>query len=164
MADIRRVSTARGSIVGLGDGGSGALMSMEPPISDSSRDIAQTTGGGRRLSTWRVNIVDSVDHRRASIGATQVDIVEEGELDSGGKDVDDTIKEEGHIEEKNPWSRNYSGIPFNYFSVGLVYGGSVNLLFPVLIIENGVDSSFFSAAVSLVTGKYNHNIPCSVEL
>ena len=40
-------------------------------------------------------------------------------------------------EEKKPWSVNYIGIPINYLCVGLVYGGSVNLLYPVLIIQNG---------------------------
>ncbi|KAL7516741.1 hypothetical protein ACHAWF_000079, partial [Thalassiosira exigua] len=40
-------------------------------------------------------------------------------------------------EEKNPWSRRFLGIPVNYFSVGLVYGGSVNMLYPLLIIQNG---------------------------
>lgn len=148
MANVRRMSTARGSIVGQGDGGSGALMGMEPLISASTRNIAQTTGGGRRLSTWRVNIVDSVDHRRASV--PNCDSIEGGE-------IDDTIKEDA-LEEKNPWSKSFCGIPFNYFSVGLVYGGSVNLLFPVLIIQNGVDSSFFSAASSLVTVFWSYKI------
>jgi hypothetical protein len=159
MANVRRMSTARGSIVGQGDGGSGALMGMEPLISASTRNIAQTTGGGRRLSTWRVNVVDSVDHRRASVPNCRIDSIEGGEIGTKeDKDViGDTIKEDA-LEEKNPWSKSFCGIPFNYFSVGLVYGGSVNLLFPVLIIQNGVDSSFFSAASSLVTVFWSYKI------
>ena len=150
------MSVSRGSIVGQGDGGSGALLDMEP-LMNTHKDIANTTGGGRRLSTWRVNIVDSVDHRRVSISSCP----EEGKANNIEtiKEVehDDVIKEE-EKEEKNPWSRDYCGIPTNYFSVGLVYGGSVNLLFPVLIIQNGVTSSFFSAASSLVTILWSYKI------
>ena len=60
--------------------------------------------------------------------------------------------------ERNPWSKGFIGIPINYFSVGLVYGGSVNLLFPVLIIQHGVSSSFYSAAASLVTVFWSYKI------
>lgn len=98
-----------------------------------------------------------MDHRRVSISSCP----EEGKANNIEtiKEVehDDVIKEE-EKEEKNPWSRDYCGIPTNYFSVGLVYGGSVNLLFPVLIIQNGVTSSFFSAASSLVTILWSYKI------
>ena len=73
-------------------------------------------------------------------------------------DAASVVKEGDGGEEKNPWSRSFIGIPINYFSVGLVYGGSVSILFPVLIIQNGVTSSFFSAAVSLVTVFWSYKI------
>ena len=84
----------------------------------------------RRLSAWRVNLVED-DHALPE------------------KPIGTTIAEGDDVEEKNPWSLQFMGIPINYFSVGLVYGGSVNLLYPVLIIQNGVTSSFFSAVSSI---------------
>ncbi|CAB9496879.1 Folate-Biopterin Transporter (FBT) Family [Seminavis robusta] len=54
-------------------------------------------------------------------------------------------------EELNPWSKELIGIPINYFSVGVVYAGSVSILYPVLVIQHGVDTAFFTAAASLVT-------------
>jgi len=61
-------------------------------------------------------------------------------------------------EEKNPWSVPYIGIPINYFSVGIILGGSVSVLYPILIIQNGVTSSFYSAASSLVTLFWSYKI------
>lgn len=155
MSSFRRMSTARGSIVGLSDGASGALIDYKLLLGSDHSNIANTTGGGRRLSTWRVNIVDSVDHRRVSVDVADLQASEEGHKEDG---MDDTIKEQVEVVEKNPWSKSFCGIPINYFSVGLVYGGSVNLLFPVLIIQNGVDSSFYSAASSLVTVFWSYKI------
>ena len=159
----RSFSVVRGSLVGQGDGG--AL--VEPLInSDDNNQTNQANdnniesgsgaetisinaddgsgdvdnGGGRnskRLSTWRVSLV---------------------EQDAVAEKLSTTIAEGDEVEEKNPWSRQFIGIPINYFSVGLVYGGSVNLLYPVLIIQNGVTSSFFSAAVSLVTVFWSYKI------
>ena len=161
----RSFSVVRGSLVGQGDGG--AL--VEPlinPASDENNNNQATNdniesgsgvetassnagddnndgngdGGDRkskRLSTWRVSLV---------------------EQDALAEKLGTTIAEGDDVEEKNPWSRQFIGIPINYFSVGLVYGGSVNLLYPVLIIQNGVTSSFFSAAVSLVTVFWSYKI------
>lgn len=161
----RSFSVVRGSLVGQGDGG--AL--VEPlinPASDennnnqatndniesgSAVETASSNAGGdntdgngdggdrksKRLSTWRVSLV---------------------EQDALAEKLGTTIAEGDDVEEKNPWSRQFIGIPINYFSVGLVYGGSVNLLYPVLIIQNGVTSSFFSAAVSLVTVFWSYKI------
>ena len=62
--------------------------------------------------------------------------------DDNSEDIDGSEKFDDNNklvdkEEKKPWSVNYIGIPINYLCVGLVYGGSVNLLYPVLIIQNG---------------------------
>ena len=51
--------------------------------------------------------------------------------DDDGKIVkgDDSFDDDGKIvkgEEKNPWNRQFIGIPVNYFSVGVIYGGSVS--------------------------------------
>jgi hypothetical protein len=61
-------------------------------------------------------------------------------------------------EELNPWSKELIGIPINYFSVGVVYAGSVSILYPFLVIEYGVDTNFFTAAISLVTVFWSYKI------
>jgi len=61
-------------------------------------------------------------------------------------------------EEKNPWTKPYVGIPVNYFSVGVILGGSVSVLYPILIIQNNVTSSFYAAAASLVTVFWSYKI------
>ncbi|EJK50860.1 hypothetical protein THAOC_30033, partial [Thalassiosira oceanica] len=58
-------------------------------------------------------------------------------VEGDAADAASVVKEGDGGDEKDPWSRSFVGIPINYFSVGLVYGGSVNILFPVLIIQNG---------------------------
>ena len=65
-----------------------------------------------------------------------VDDDDDSEDDDGSEKFDNNNKLVDK-EEKKPWSVNYIGIPINYLCVGLVYGGSVNLLYPVLIIQNG---------------------------
>eukprot|EP00984_Skeletonema_dohrnii_P027932 scaffold17661_cov67-Skeletonema_dohrnii-CCMP3373.AAC.1 len=42
------------------------------------------------------------------------------------------ISAEGDI---NPLSNDYFGVVANYFSVGLMMGGSTSLLYPVLIVK-----------------------------
>lgn len=61
-------------------------------------------------------------------------------------------------QEKNPWTLPFVGIPVNYFSVGVILGGSVSVLYPILIIQHGVTSSFYSAAASLVTLFWSYKI------
>ena len=58
----------------------------------------------------------------------------------------------------NPWSLLCVGIPINYFSVGLIYAGSVSILYPILVIQYGVTSAFISAAVNLVTLFWSYKI------
>jgi len=65
--------------------------------------------------------------------------------------------EDGLGEEKNPWSRQFVGIPINYFNVGCILGAT-SILYPILVIQHGVDSSFYSAAASLVTIFWSYKI------
>jgi len=67
-------------------------------------------------------------------------------------------EKEAAPEELNPYSKGLIGIPINYFSVGVVYAGSVSILYPILVIQHGVDTSFFTAAVSLVTVFWSYKI------
>ena len=78
-----------------------------------------------------------------------------GEAENGGKGEKSAQEEE---EELNPWSRPYIGIPINYVSVGLIYAGSLAILYPVLVIQQGVTSSFFAAASSLVVVFWSYKI------
>lgn len=64
-------------------------------------------------------------------------------------------KEEGEL---NAWSMSYVGIPINYFSVGVIYAGSVSILYPLLVIQDGVTSSFYTAAANLVTLFWSYKI------
>ena len=64
-------------------------------------------------------------------------------------------KEEGEL---NAWSMPYVGIPINYFSVGLIYAGSVSILYPLLVIQEGVTSAFYTAAANLVTLFWSYKI------
>jgi len=64
----------------------------------------------------------------------------------------------GKSEEKNPWAKKFIGIPINYFSVGIIYGGSVSVLYPLLVVQHGVTSAFYSAAASLVTLFWSYKI------
>ena len=46
---------------------------------------------------------------------------------------------DGH--ELSPWSTHYIGIPVNFFSVGLICAGSVSVLYPILIVQQGDTST-----------------------
>ncbi len=61
-------------------------------------------------------------------------------------------------ERIDPWSKSYLGVPLNYFSVGLMLGGSVSILYPVLVVREGVTSSLLAASNSLVTIFWSYKI------
>lgn len=60
--------------------------------------------------------------------------------------------------EIDPWSKSYVGVIFNYFSVGLMLGGSHSILYPVLVVREGVTSSLLSASNSLITIFWSYKI------
>ena len=64
-------------------------------------------------------------------------------------------KEEGELDS---WSMPYVGIPINYFSVGVIYSGSVSILYPLLVIQEGVTSAYYTAAANLVTVFWSYKI------
>lgn len=67
--------------------------------------------------------------------------------DSGAASPKYNITQAVHV---NPWSLDYVGIPVNYFSVGLLLGGSVSLLYPVLVVREGVTSTFLAGEPSII--------------
>jgi hypothetical protein len=86
-------------------------MGMEPFISASQCNIAQTTCGGHRLSTWRVNIVDSVEHKRTSVTNCGMDAIEGGKIGNNIKKsvIDDMIikEEEVYLKRRTLGQRNF---------------------------------------------------------
>mmetsp|Transcript_33196 Transcript_33196/g.44238 ORF Transcript_33196/g.44238 Transcript_33196/m.44238 type:complete len:153 (+) Transcript_33196:582-1040(+) len=61
-------------------------------------------------------------------------------------------------EEIDPWSKSYVGISINYFSVGIMLGGSTSILYPMLVIRKGVSSSLLSASTAVVTIFWSYKI------
>ena len=93
--------------------------------------------------------------------------LETSTCDNGGSDKTTTTdgetktsdgEGEDQLEELNPWSKDLIGIPINYISVGVVYAGSVSILYPILVIQHAVDTAFFAAASSLVTVFWSYKI------
>lgn len=110
--------------------------------SDAGSVKQQGEGGDEEVAPAKDSSSDngSTDDSSASDGSTGT----EGKICDG--------------EEKNPWTKPYIGIPVNYFSVGVILGGSVSVLYPILIIQNNVTSSFYAAAASLVTVFWSYKI------
>mmetsp|Transcript_27271 Transcript_27271/g.55681 ORF Transcript_27271/g.55681 Transcript_27271/m.55681 type:complete len:693 (-) Transcript_27271:288-2366(-) len=61
-------------------------------------------------------------------------------------------------EEIDPLSNDYVGIIANYFSVGLMIGGSTSLLYPVLIVQGGATSSLMTASYAVVMAFWSYKI------
>mmetsp|Transcript_21966 Transcript_21966/g.46351 ORF Transcript_21966/g.46351 Transcript_21966/m.46351 type:complete len:696 (-) Transcript_21966:177-2264(-) len=77
----------------------------------------------------------------------------------------DVQKKEGDIynisgggEQIDPMSNEYIGIIANYFSVGLMIGGSTSLLYPVLIVRNGATASLMTASYAVVMVFWSYKI------
>jgi len=60
--------------------------------------------------------------------------------------------------ELNPWSKAHIGIPINYYCIGLILSGSTHILYPLLIINQGVNANFYAAASQLVQIFWNYKI------
>ena len=58
----------------------------------------------------------------------------------------------------DPMSNDYVGILANYFSVGLMIGGSTSILYPVLIVQAGATSSLMAASYAVVMVFWSYKI------
>lgn len=58
----------------------------------------------------------------------------------------------------DPMSNDYVGLLANYFSVGLMIGGSTSLLYPVLIVQAGATSSLMAASYAVVMVFWSYKI------
>ena len=78
----------------------------------------------------------------------------------------DVQKKEGDIynisshddEQIDPLSNDYVGIIANYFSVGLMIGGSTSLLYPVLIVKAGATANLMTASYAVVMLFWSYKI------
>ena len=116
-------------------------------------------------------IVESL-RRRSSIRIpkdVELAIMEQSEEDND--DTDTTKKqpsEEGDIynittskeqqQPIDPFSKDYIGITASYFSVGLMIGGSISLLYPVLIVKGGSPASLMAASTAIIMLFWSYKI------
>jgi BT1 family len=151
-------AAAAGAAAAAADGGDPAAASSGGSNSSSSGGgdassnavVANVAGGGGGAGVAK-DVGDSA-------GAAAVDpkvLVVAAEGAAEDDNIDDIA---ANKQEKNPWSKDFCGIPINYFSVGVIYGGSVSVLYPLLIVQHGVTSSFYAASSSLVTLFWSYKI------
>jgi len=158
---------------------------LENIPSDSERRAATEgdtrRGGGynfRRPASFRIfrRQVDSgisfEDDRSADDGSVDTNLRTVMMSQSAGEDPEerkisalDVQKMEGdiynissHDEQIDPLSNDYVGIIANYFSVGLMIGGSTSLLYPVLIVKAGATASLMTASYAIVMVFWSYKI------
>jgi hypothetical protein len=83
------------------------------------------------------------------IGVLDVQKAESDIYNISGSDDDEPI---------DPLSWDYVGIIANYFSVGLMVGGSTSLLYPVLVVRAGATSSLMAASIATVMVFWSYKI------
>ena len=117
-------------------------------------------------------IFRSRDRRTHSDGAVEGSVVSSpGEQAAGeepaekrqisaldNKDKDAIYQISSSDEEINPLSNDYIGIVANYFSVGVMIGGSTSLLYPVLIVKGGATASLMTASYAIVMVFWSYKI------
>jgi BT1 family len=127
-------------------------------VTTSSGSSSSSSGGDASNAVVADHVVakDLGDHEGGDSSADDAAALADTKdnTDPDNDDDDDLLNKQ----EKNPWSKDFCGIPINYFSVGVIYGGSVSVLYPLLIIQHGVTSSFYAASSSLVTLFWSYKI------
>merc|ERR1740139_424743 len=130
-------------------------------MSESETDISTSYANG--LVDIDTNDTIIVDHEKG-----QEFVLSEDEeiftISSKHREFGSMSRDQSHFEiaytgkELNPWSMPFVGIPINYFCVGLIHTGARNILYPFLIINQGLSSSFYIAASELVSIFWSYNI------
>ncbi|KAL9191362.1 hypothetical protein ACHAXT_001068 [Thalassiosira profunda] len=117
--------------------------SIAASIDAAARDpeVASVSGGGEQSAG------ESAEERR--ITAYDVKKKEEDIYNISGSEDDEPI---------DPLSQDYIGIIANYFSVGLMIGGSTSLLYPVLIVKAGATASLMTASYAVVMVFWSYKI------
>jgi hypothetical protein len=121
-----------------------------------------------------MSTAESIEAELASVSAS-IEQGQKGGQQSAGEESEelcritaiDVQKKEGDIynisgseddEQINPLSNDYIGIIANYFSVGLMIGGSTSLLYPVLIVQAGATASLMTASYAVVMVFWSYKI------
>jgi len=160
---------------------------LENIPSDSERRAATDTPGGRRRGGGfrfrrpaSFTIFRSQDHADAFSTTASVETGGSSDVMMGGGEQTageapeerritafDEQKKKGDIynisvsedvEEIDPLTNDYIGIVANYFSVGLMIGGSTSLLYPVLIVKAGATASLMTASYAVVMVFWSYKI------
>ena len=155
---------------------------LENIPSDGER-LAATDGGGRRYRFRRPAAMDIFRTRArrarseeramhdADASVDSSSVTQGGEQSAGETPEEcritaiDVKKKEGDIynitesdEKIDPMSNDYIGIIANYFSVGLMIGGSTSLLYPILIVKTGATASLMTASYAVVMLFWSYKI------
>lgn len=125
--------------------------------------IAPASKGVRRRSTVTMSLRDV---ELAVVAAAQEDEDDFDEDDRSPREEQegsrDLAKKRQGVEDAHepidPFSYDYVGISASYFTVGLLGGGSVSLLYPVLVVKGGASSSFVTASTSAVMIFWSYKI------
>lgn len=172
----------------IGGQGESVVDILENIPSDNERSQAATDGGGRRYRFRRPAEFELFRPRRArsedrygghggNNDAASIDSssVNQDGVQSAGEEPEeqrritayDVQKKESDIynisgseddEKIDPMSNDYIGIIANYFSVGLMIGGSTSLLYPVLIVQAGATASLMTASYAVVMVFWSYKI------
>ncbi|KAL3915634.1 MAG: hypothetical protein SGILL_005555, partial [Bacillariaceae sp.] len=142
----------------------GRSFEFQAQVSQEFRQRRASQASSRALR--HSEVLESIEYGNATKSTNEMKYIDETNPDSslkvGGSEdivnIDNGEGEQAKPEELNPWSKGLIGIPVTYFSVGIVYAGSVSILYPVLVIQHGVDTNFFTAATSLVTLFWSYKI------
>ncbi|KAL7535824.1 hypothetical protein ACHAWF_005306 [Thalassiosira exigua] len=105
-------------------------------------------GGGRRSARGQSAGEEPEEQRRITALDVQKKEGDIYNINAGG-DREEPI---------DPLAQDYIGIIANYFSVGLMIGGSTSLLYPVLIVQAGATASLMTASYAIVMVFWSYKI------
>jgi len=148
-----------------------------------AQDLVSSSVETERSSTSTSSIKDDDDtslptivveslRRRSSVRISkdvELAIMEQSIVEDNGDDTDtDKQQQEGDIynittskeqqQTIDPFSKDYVGITASYFSVGLMIGGSISLLYPVLIVKGGAPASLMAASTAIIMLFWSYKI------
>ena len=120
------------------------------------------------------SLLESSVRRRSSVPAADIERAASSKRQySLSTSIDEDIFEEnapskfgsgGEAEEEiDPFSKDYVGLTASYLEVGAMLGTSSSLLYPLLIVKNGVSSSFMAASQSVVMLWWSYKVRGSLR-
>jgi len=147
-----------------------------------AQDLVSSSVETERSSTSTSSITDNNDtslptvvveslRRRSSVRIPKdVELaIKQSAEDGDDADTDkQQLEEEGDIynittskessQPIDPFSKDYIGITASYFSVGLMIGGSISLLYPVLVVKGGAQASLMAASTAIIMLFWSYKI------